>query len=115
MAYRQGDLKMVVPPCPDKEANGFCFVDHLHDLADSREDREDRHKGLGTVYLPHSCDEWVIGDADKVLELLLDLAEVYCQLRPKDGLTIAYTSENPVSEEIKTLRPDWQIVDDPED
>lgn len=111
MAYRQGDLQMTDPPCQDMEEDGYCKWGDRHVIYDNRLDQ----KAKGVVFLPHSCDEWVIGDADKVLELLLDLAEVYCQLRPKDGLTIAYTSENPVSEEIKTLRPDWQIVDDPED
>jgi hypothetical protein len=28
---------------------------------------------VGTIFLPHSCDEWVIGGTEQIKELILDL------------------------------------------
>lgn len=36
---------------------------------------EARNKG-GSVYLPHSCDEWVIGGREEVEALIADLQEL---------------------------------------
>lgn len=36
----------------------------------------------GTVYLPHSCDEWVIGGPDQVRMLIEDLNELLRLLQP---------------------------------
>lgn len=71
--YKRGDLQATVPPCPEMLADpdGECFSgDHAHAIRDAR-GRDDNP--VGTVFLPHSCDAWVIGGPEQVKDLIDDL------------------------------------------
>lgn len=79
--YRKGELKITVPPCaemladPDKE----CFSDkHEHQIRDARGRDENP---IGTAFLPHSCDAWVIGGKDQVKDLVDDLLEILVKMQ----------------------------------
>lgn len=74
--YRKGLLQITVPPCaemladPDRE----CYSDkHEHKIYDSCGSRENP---VGTAFLPHSCDAWVIGGKEQIQELIDDLLAV---------------------------------------
>ncbi len=76
--YKLGDLKMIEPPCDKMEGEGYCleysdnYEPHVHMLNDARH-------GLNwktpTVYLPHSCQEWIIGGSAEILAMINDLQE----------------------------------------
>lgn len=71
--YQKGELKVVVPPCAEALADqdGFCFSDeHAHDVYDSNGLKSNP---VGTVFLPHSCDSWVIGGKKEIQDLVDDL------------------------------------------
>lgn len=71
--YKRGDLQATVPPCPEMltDPNGECFSnDHEHAIRDARGHDDNP---IGTVFLPHSCDAWVIGGPDQVKDLIDDL------------------------------------------
>lgn len=75
--YRKSDLQLVTPPCEQYKSEGYCSADpeHVHNkVTDVRGDYEER--GLNTVFLPHSCNEWVIGGADEVRAMIEDLQAV---------------------------------------
>ena len=68
------DLLVTTLPCEDDEED--CLdVEHKHGLWDSRT-RMDTKLGAGVAYLPHSCDEWVVGGAEEVRSLIGDLEEL---------------------------------------
>lgn len=77
--YIKGDLKSIEPPCDKMEGEGYCLEynddcePHVHMLNDSRHGLNWK---AGSVYLPHSCDEWIIGGAGHVRALISDLQEV---------------------------------------
>ena len=71
--YKSGDLE-IYTRCPTL-VDGFCECDdayhsRLHDA------RSDGLPEYGEVYLPHSCDEWVIGGPEQVRALIADLETV---------------------------------------
>lgn len=71
--YRKGELKITVPPCEEAAADpdGTCFSDeHAHTIFG------DPKAPVGTAFLPHSCDEWVIGGKEQIQELIDDLLAV---------------------------------------
>lgn len=76
--YIKGDLKSIEPPCDKMEKEGACyeyhedFTPHVHMLNDSRHGLNWK---ASSVYLPHSCQEWLIGGPDQVRELISDLQE----------------------------------------
>ena len=57
MMYNNGDLKVVRPP---------------ETVFDSRCDWEDRSS---VAYLPHSCDQWIIGGREQIEDMLSDLQD----------------------------------------
>ena len=67
-------IEFTVPPC-DTWDGEYCDLefDHKHTIRDSEELLV---FGVGTVYLPHSCNEWVIGGAKQVKELISDLQSI---------------------------------------
>ncbi len=38
-------------------------------------------KPVGTVYLPHRCDQWVIGGEDQVWDMIRDLQQVLVKIK----------------------------------
>ena len=60
MAYHKGDASV---------------AKRMKDVRDTREDAYD-FVPKGTVFLPHSCGEWVIGGSREVLQLVEDLLEI---------------------------------------
>ncbi len=78
--YKTGDLTIISKPCPSYDMeDGFCS-DHdygEHTVADSRR----REIALGpAVYLPHSCDSWVIGGPEQIRTMIDDLQKVLIKL-----------------------------------
>lgn len=75
--YRKGELQVTVPPCAEMLAdpNGECFSDdHKHSLISLP---------LGqppTAFLPHSCNEWIVGGKEQVQELIDDLLAVFATM-----------------------------------
>jgi len=63
MSYQAGELKIVtgLKPC---EANGHTYEPPSYSAE------------LGDFYLPHSCDEWIIGDRAHAELLLADLKQL---------------------------------------
>jgi len=73
--YKKGDLKITDPPCEewmgDEWGCDYWGNDgHTHSVRDSRESSE---QIKGVAYLPHSCDEWVIGGKEEIKALMWDL------------------------------------------
>ena len=83
--YRPGDLRLVDPPCEDgyeecEEEGRRCTVcdgigeGHVHSLHDYSFRRRGEDRWFPPcAYLPHSCDEWVIGGPDEVRVMIDDL------------------------------------------
>jgi hypothetical protein len=72
--YRKGKLRIVTPPCETADEDGHCDHTgvHFHSVHDSASGTEGT---AGTVFLPHSCDEWVIGGRAEIEALIADLQE----------------------------------------
>lgn len=69
--YREGMLRVVNHPHSED-----CYSHHgeacaLYFERDSFANPV--YSPLGTAYLPHSCDEWVIGGPDQIRALIADL------------------------------------------
>ena len=81
--YQKGDLKLLDPPCDNKyyeewERDGFSGrscenYDHKHSIGDYREYKQKADCIPPCAYLPHSCDEWVIGGEEQAKNLIIDL------------------------------------------
>lgn len=74
--YSKGELQVTVPPCDEMLADQDreCYSDkHEHQIRDARGRDENP---VGTTFLPHSCDAWVIGGKTEVQELIDDLLAV---------------------------------------
>ncbi len=78
--YEKGLLQITTPPCPSMDEEGLCgeqYEDgHTHWVSDARENDYDFHSYKPTAYLPHSCDNWVIGGPEQVKALIEDLTEM---------------------------------------
>jgi hypothetical protein len=46
------------------------------DISDARAEDSIADVPLGTVYLPHSCGEWVIGGREQIKALIADLEAI---------------------------------------
>jgi len=72
--YDKGDLQITQPPCAPQLKGEMCnrySTDmHFHQILDSREDAYIVHP---CAFLPHSCDEWVIGGPQRIQALIDDL------------------------------------------
>lgn len=72
--YEKGDLKITGKPCDEFIEVGFCDCYPIeHEISDERGDESQLHP---VVYLPHSCDEWVIGKKENIILLINDLQEI---------------------------------------
>ncbi len=74
--YSPGDLQ-VYTPCPTRDEDGLCNCETVshHALYDARGD-DYLLPAYGVVFLPHSCDEWVIGGPAQIRALIADLESV---------------------------------------
>jgi hypothetical protein len=98
--YRKGELQITVPPCAEMLAdpNGECFSDkHEHHIYDARGSKENP---VGTAFLPHSCDAWVIGGKEQIKALIGELQEILTKMemqtfeivgRNQDGKIVSET------------------------
>ena len=81
--YKTGDLQVLDPECPSTDEDGYCDEtwspknSHNHMVVDSRVDYK---HWRNAVYLPHSCDEWVIGGEEEVKAMIQDLQETLRKL-----------------------------------
>ncbi len=83
--YTEGLLKFVDPPCNSysEDIDGYADCDdaftdgHIHQINDSR---ANKFWKAPCVYLPHSCDNWVIGGAEQIKLLIADLQEALSSL-----------------------------------
>ena len=66
--YKKGKLKITDRPCNEAYEYGCCEnLNHCHQI----------HGKTGLfVYLPHSCDEWLIGGKEQIKYLIEDLEEI---------------------------------------
>lgn len=81
--YKKGDLQLTDPPCDEdydpetatcKHWEGKSHVHAVCDTRDEDETREDYYNFyVHGAYLPHSCDEWVIGDEEQIKNMIEDL------------------------------------------
>lgn len=77
MSYTK-DLLKVAEKCPNPDEDGEC-PDFLHcSPMDTRTEGYDQK--IGVVFLPHSCDEWVIGGPEEIQLLIDDLTKAYVKL-----------------------------------
>lgn len=72
MPYRRGDLKLA-GLCPDEESLGHCSHELEHDDETPRDSRDNYRGLISGAYLPHSCDQWVIGGPEEIQALISDL------------------------------------------
>lgn len=71
--YRKGELCVTIPPCAEMVADSerLCYSDeHAHSIFG------DPAAPVPTAFLPHSCDEWVIGGREQIKDLVDDLLAV---------------------------------------
>lgn len=61
--------------CPDKDTYGYCPHEDPNDKYESM--HVSHHEiPYGSAYLPHSCDQWIIGGPEEVKLLIEDLQEI---------------------------------------
>jgi hypothetical protein len=80
--YEQGLVKQVLPPCEAYvEHDDYIDCDqldeegHVHFVWDERSESDERVKAP-CAYLPHSCDQWVIGGPEQIRLMIADLQEI---------------------------------------
>lgn len=77
--YEKNLLKVTTPPCDELHDDGECdncWDDkHVHQIFDNRKKSDELWKA-GAVYLPHSCEEWVIGGKEEVELMIQDLQNI---------------------------------------
>lgn len=74
--YKKEELKITSPPCYTYKPGEGCDDDwddegHTHSVGDSRDSGDYRIENA--AYLPHSCNEWVIGGPMEIRSLIEDL------------------------------------------
>lgn len=69
--YKKGLLRQVDPPCKNMDCDEL-GDEHRHSVLDARTEDADATK-YPAVYLPHSCDKWVIGGVEEICALISDL------------------------------------------
>ena len=69
--YKTGDLT-VIRTEQELRDETYCDEDETPTLYDNR-NRENITPEYPVVYLPHSCDRWVIGGREQILTLIHDL------------------------------------------
>jgi hypothetical protein len=82
--YQKGDLKITKMPCETMDADGYCDTEyddeHTHVIGDFR-GRKNYIAPELAVYLPHSCDEWVIGGVAEIELMVADLQNALSQIK----------------------------------
>lgn len=81
LMYSKGLVEVTVPPCAEMLADpgGECYNDdHEHQIRDANGRDENP---VGTAFLPHSCDAWVIGGKEEIQQLVDDLLQVLATMR----------------------------------
>jgi adenosine/AMP kinase len=81
--YKQGEVKLTIPMCEAGEdcEEQYYDDDHKHKIGNETE----RAIGAGVAFLPHSCDEWVIGSSEQIKDLINDLMRT---LSPSDRISV---------------------------
>ena len=82
--YKKGELEISNPLCAGCKEEFMCpewnEPGHNHDVHMYASD-DDNLPNTDIVYLPHSCDEWIIGGIPEVKALIQDLAAALHKLR----------------------------------
>lgn len=78
--YEKGLLLQLEAPCETTDESGYCDLSwdeiaHKHVVLDNRKRCDKMLRGK-IAYLPHSCEEWVIGGPDEVRALIADLEDM---------------------------------------
>ncbi len=81
--YTQGLIKITIPDCPNQETEEPWETEHLHEIRDARESKT--HSTEPVAYLPHSCQEWVIGGASEIEQMIADLKHALMEIESKKG------------------------------
>lgn len=73
MSYKPGQVTIYDPSiCPNKDEYGWCDCKtDFHEVGpyDILRDYPDQK----AVFLPHSCDQWIIGGKDEIKAMIADL------------------------------------------
>lgn len=91
--YQPGGLRMTFPLCFSYEKEwGTCCCDHFgdHHIYDSRASKTVIHPA---VYLPHSCDSWVIGGAKEIRNLIEELQLFLVKLQEEEKVPLDFLGE----------------------
>lgn len=81
--YEKGLIELVDPLCDHMEDDEYCYTEveggeiHTHFVEDNRENIT---WSAPCAYLPHSCDNWVIGGHKEIKLMIEDLQEVLKKL-----------------------------------
>lgn len=82
--YKTGMLKFLDPPCNSMDKDGFCDEwgeGHKHLIEDYHGCPAKFYTAPDfCVFLPHSCDEWIIGGKNEIKTLITDLQKIYDSL-----------------------------------
>jgi hypothetical protein len=86
MSYKKGELRYRKPcPFPTKDechANVWKVPGVAGDYDAIEDYYQHDHENPGNdVWLPHSCDEWIIGDNDEIIDLIADLRKALGRAR----------------------------------
>lgn len=83
MAYQTGDLHWFGPGCWGGRADDPCAGYKHYEPQDPR----NGYKGVKgpALYLPHSCDEWVIGGEEEIKALIGDLNAALERIKELNG------------------------------
>lgn len=86
--YKKGDLKLLDPLCETWDAEEEYCLDtyssqnpHYHSMSDSRQSYK---HWTDAAYLPHSCDEWVIGGPVEIRAMIEDLQTALKELEGRE-------------------------------
>lgn len=92
--YKRGELVLVPSTCKHDEDGWYQCEEwkdgHWHPW-DSRHERSDvtDPRIAGAVYLPHSCNEWVVGGPEGIRALVFDLVAALAKLAPEQAEALA--------------------------
>jgi hypothetical protein len=76
--YSAGELGIAPAGC-QLDKDGDCNIENHPHPTDARDNYE---RVYGEVFLPHSCEEWVIGGPEEIRMLIRDLEEALVTLQP---------------------------------
>jgi hypothetical protein len=86
----KGLIKVTTPPCEQQIAEeeiGGCDAQYddpdEHGIHSIRDNRSGETLNAGVAYLPHSCNEWVIGGPDEIRAMIADLQAILREQQPQ--------------------------------